>query len=67
MALVEQSFALDPTDILCAQQRLRRASEVASAVPTFMLSYPRDYACLPEVRQRILEAVDSVSGVRTGD
>lgn len=57
MMLVEGSFALDPSDTAQARQRLDQASAVASAVPAFEICYPRDYACLPEVRQAILDQV----------
>lgn len=54
MAIVENSFALDPTDREKARSRLERASELARQIPAFALSYPRDYARLPEVRAAIL-------------
>ena len=57
MAMVENSFALDPTDRGRARQRLERASQLAHAVPAFVIDYPRDYARLPAVREAILSAV----------
>lgn len=63
MAFVEQSFSLNPTDTRCAQQRLHRASEAASTIPTFMLSFPRDFTRLPELRARVLDVVDSLDVV----
>jgi len=57
MAIVENSFALDPTDPQRARQRLKAASDLARQVPAFALSYPRDYARLPEVRDAILGAL----------
>lgn len=54
MAIVENSFALDPTDREKARSRLERASDLARQIPAFALSYPRDYARLPEVRAAIL-------------
>jgi hypothetical protein len=63
MTFVEQSFSLNPTDTGCAQQRLGRAIEIASAIPTFKLTYPRDYSRLPDVRECILSTVDSLEGV----
>ena len=57
MALVESSFALDPTDVIQARGRLADASELARNVPMFEIRYPRDYAQLPEVRAAILAQV----------
>lgn len=57
MAIVENSFALDPTDRDRARQRLEHASRLANKLPAFSLSYPRDFARLGEVRQAILSAV----------
>lgn len=56
MSLIENSFALDPTDRERARDKLRIASELAAAVPAFELSYPRDYARLDEVRETLIEA-----------
>jgi len=57
MALVENSFALDPSNLKQAHRRLDDASALARRVPAFEISYPRDYARLPEVRQAILDQV----------
>ena len=57
MTCVENSFALDPSDALQAKLRLEQASALARAVPAFEITYPRDYARLPEVRQAILDQV----------
>lgn len=57
MFLVESSFALDPADRTQARHRLEDASCLARQVPAFEISYPRDYARLPEVRQAILDQV----------
>jgi len=57
MTLVESSFALDPADLDQARRRLDDASRLARLVPAFEISYPRDYACLPEVRRAILGQV----------
>lgn len=54
MAIVEQSFALDPGDRERAQLRLRQAAEIVSCVPMFEIAYRRDYAALPALRERIL-------------
>lgn len=59
MALVESSFALDPTDLVRARDRLKQASALAGAVPAFELSYPRDFACLAEVRRAIVERLQN--------
>ncbi len=57
MALVENSFALDPSDTDQARRRLDQASVLANLVPAYEISYPRDYARLPEVRRAILAQV----------
>jgi hypothetical protein len=56
MALIENSFALDPTDKEKARDRLVIASDLATSVPAFELSYPRDYARLEDVRVTLVEA-----------
>ena len=56
MALIENSFALDPTDKARARDKLVKASDLAAAVPAFELSYPRDYARLDDVRRILVEA-----------
>lgn len=58
MALVANSFALDPTDPDRAALRLRSASALANKVPAFALSYPHDFAFLPEVRGAILGRIE---------
>lgn len=57
MALVANSFALDPTNTAWASENLNRAAELARKVPGYQLSYPRDYARLPEVHSAILATV----------
>lgn len=49
MALVQNSFALDPNDVHRARQRLGQAARVASAVPAYRFGYPRQYTRLPDV------------------
>ena len=44
MALIEHGFRLDPSDPAQSVQQLRQASAAADAVPTFLLSHPRDFA-----------------------
>lgn len=53
MALIEQSFALDPNDVASATERMRQASALAASVPAHVLRYPHDYANLPQVHQLI--------------
>ncbi len=60
MSLISNSFALDPTDKVWATANMRRASALAAAVPAFSLSYPRDYAALPDVHTAILETLSMI-------
>lgn len=60
MALIESSFALDPTDLTHARRRMDDASALARQVPAFELHYPRNYDRLPEVRQAILDQIASL-------
>ena len=53
MGIITNSFSLDPTDTLLACKKLQQASTLANAVPAFELSYPRNYAVLPQVHTRI--------------
>ncbi len=53
IALVEQSFSLDPTEPQCAARRLAALSQLALAVPAYRLSYPHDFARLGEVHEVI--------------
>jgi hypothetical protein len=55
MALVKESFALDPSDRLRAAERLRTLSDIADRVPGYSLDYPRDYGRLPDVGRAILD------------
>ncbi len=55
MALVENAFALDPTNTSQARERLEKASALARSVPVFAIDFPRDYASLPAVRAAMLE------------
>lgn len=64
MALIENSFMLDPTDLERAQTRMRKASRLVGDVPAFALSFPRDYDVLPDVRSAILSAVEQLHFVR---
>ncbi len=58
VALLRNSFALDPADRARAAGRLAQASALAAAVPGFRLSYRRDYALLPQVRDLIRATLD---------
>ena len=49
MALVENSFCLDPTDRLAAGRRLTYAAAIAAQVPVLSLHYPRRYDAIPHV------------------
>ena len=56
MALIENSFALDPTDRERARTKLQVAAALADSVPAFELSYPREYGRLGDVRRVLIEA-----------
>ncbi|MBF7728668.1 hypothetical protein [Pseudomonas sp. N040] len=53
MGIITNSFSLDPTDPLLARQKLQQAAALANGVAAFELSYPRDYAVLPQVHEKI--------------
>lgn len=55
IAMVENSFALDPADLTLAAERLRTATQLVARLPVFEVAYPRAFACLPEVRAALLE------------
>jgi hypothetical protein len=59
IGLVENSFALDPTNVFRAQERLRCAAALTNAARIYAIAYPRDYAFLAEVCQRIIKEVIS--------
>lgn len=65
MAMVQNSFSLDPTDLKRAHSRLASCSMVAREVPGYLISYPRDYAMLPKLRKKILAQINS-DARRTG-
>lgn len=56
IALVEQSFSLDPKDLCCGTRRLSGLSQLALEVPAYNLSYSHDFARLGEVHQ-IIESI----------
>lgn len=55
MAMIGQSFALDPDDIDAATQRMKQVVALASRLPVSRLSYPHDFALLPQVHRLIEE------------
>lgn len=57
MAVAEQSFAIDPTDAVKANDRLQLASGLIDRIPIYRLDYPRDYNGLPAVREAIFSAL----------
>ena len=57
IALMKQSFHLTVTDFERLEQHVLALGRVAPRLPSFRLSMPHDYALLPLVRQKILEAV----------
>lgn len=61
MGIITNSFSLDPTDTLLACKKLQQASTLANAVPAFELSYPRNYAVLPQVHAKIREQMAECS------
>lgn len=63
MSLIANSFALDPTDKTWATANMRRASALANTVPAYALSYPRDYAALPDVHAAITETLSTIGDI----
>jgi hypothetical protein len=59
--IIANSFAHDPADTREAKARFEQASALARFVPCLRLTYPRDYARLPEVRQAILRAAEGLA------
>lgn len=57
MALVENSFALDPQDLVAAAQRMAQAARVAAAIPCYELSYPYDFGLLGEARAQVIASL----------
>lgn len=56
IALVENSFALDPMDRAAAMARMAIAARLAARLPAYELAYPYDFALLDEVRARVVAA-----------
>jgi len=57
MAWLENSFLLDITDRDLLSQHFEWTERISCAVPTFALTYPRDYGMLPEVRKAVRKHV----------
>ena len=53
--LVAQCFRLDPTDMSSTKRTFERCADIVERVPVVELTYPRDYARLPEVRGAVLK------------
>jgi len=66
LALITNSFALDPSDLELAREKMEEASACAREVPAFALSYPRDFQRLPDVRAAILDRLDQVGAAAAG-
>lgn len=61
MALISNSFSLDPTDKAGAAGKLAQASAIAAKVPAYALGYPRDYARLKDVHQVLLDQMARIN------
>lgn len=69
MAILGQSFSLDPGETRSARERLAVASKIAQSIPTFELEYPRTYSCISEVHRALfqqLEAEGDADGAANG-
>jgi hypothetical protein len=53
IALIANSFALDPGDPAETKYRFAKAAEVARNIPVYDLHYPRDYGVLPDIHDLI--------------
>lgn len=58
IALIEQSFTLDPHDVTCAARRLAKISQLATEVPAYRLPYAHDFANLPKVHETIATIIN---------
>lgn len=67
MALVEQSFALDPKDPGKAAKRLRELSLLAGTIPGYRLTYPRDFDRIDELHQMIFSCMAQASENAPGE
>lgn len=59
MAIITNSFALDPTNSQIAALKLKDASKLVASAPAYEIIYPRAYDQLMNVRNAILEIVES--------
>lgn len=57
MKLIEQSFALALNSGESAISRMTAASAMASDLPSYKLTYPRDFSLIPTLHEVILECV----------
>jgi Phosphoenolpyruvate carboxykinase len=57
MALLENSFALDPSDGAMAARRMGMAARVAAQVPCYELAYPYDFSLLDEIGARVVASL----------
>lgn len=60
--LVRNAFQLDLGDMARMRAQLGLAARVARDVPVHTLSYPRDYALLPQVAERVRAHLAQVAG-----
>jgi hypothetical protein len=60
MAIIANSFALNPTDPEFATANLHRACELAKNVPAYALNYPRSYEALTDVHQVIFNKLEEL-------
>ncbi len=58
MAIIQNAFAFDSEDADEARNRFAQAALAAQVIPVFDLTYPRDYARLPEVHTAIFATLD---------
>lgn len=61
MALVENSFALDPNNPAAAAERMARAARVAAMIPCYELSYPRDFRLLSAIHAQIFGSLSHLA------
>lgn len=59
MALVEAQFTLDPADEEAVRRNFSAVQQSAGRTPVLGLAYPRDYAELSRVIEKILEAAEA--------
>lgn len=57
IAMIEQSFALDPAELQAARGRMVNATALANAVPAYELAYPHDFAVLADVCELVQQTM----------